>query len=187
MFARCGVVRVWPVCRCSYRCRGPLESSGQFASSRLQLLLKQPVAAVSTPRRRSAAAHNRCSSAAPPASRASRVCFCVCVCAYMGPFMSEPVFGAFVCPDASRCVSVCAVEKPHTALCCLFSVGAAGLTFAEQELRQHELLLAGRAALRLSDISPQVGTSFLLITSYLCAEKALRETREHLYSFYGQA
>lgn len=85
------------------------------------------------------------------------------------------------------CFCVCAVEKPHTALCCLFSVGAAGLTFAEQELRQHELLLAGRAALRLSDISPQVGTSFLLITSKLCAEKTLRETREHLYSFYGQA
>lgn len=83
------------------------------------------------------------------------------------------------------CFCVHAVEKPHTALCCLFSVGAAGLTFAEQELRQHELLLAGRAALRLSDISPQVGTSFLLITSNLCAEKALRETQEHLYSFYG--
>lgn len=97
------------MCRCSYRCRGPLESSGQFASSWLQLLLKQPaVAAVSTPRRRSAAAHNRCSSAAPPASHASRVCFCVCVCAYMGPFMSEPVFGAFVCVRMPLGVFLCA-------------------------------------------------------------------------------
>lgn len=171
--------------RCSYRCRGPLESSGQFASSWLQLLLKQPVAAVSTPHRRSAAAHNRCSSAAPPASHASRVCVSVptWVRSCPNPYLVR------LC--VSGCLSVCfcvrAVEKPHTALCCLFSVGAAGLTFAEQELRQHELLLAGRAALRLSDISPQVGTSFLLITSYLCAEKALRETREHLYSFYGQA
>lgn len=116
---------------------------------------------------------------------------CVFLCVSVPTWVRSCLNPYLVRLCVSGCLSVCfcvrVVEKPHTALCCLFSVGAAGLTFAEQELRQHELLLAGRAALRLSDISPQVGTSFLLITSYLCAEKALRETREHLYSFYGQA
>ena len=84
---------------------------------------------------------------------------CVCACLREPMGVQTHIWCVYLCVGNDVCVRECVcvcVCAPLTVLCCLFSVGAAGLTFPVPALRQHELLFDGRggAVSLRADISP---------------------------------